>query len=86
MKEMLTAGYNQKFRSWLQAVHPLDGFLNIDQFVLIPLHNEPGALRLRREACRESTDRRGNANQAIDMRSDSRFHSNRSTKRKSGKP
>ena len=41
MKEMFTARYDQKFRPGFESIHPLNRFLNINEFVFVALHDKP---------------------------------------------
>ncbi len=79
MKEMFATRYDQQFRPGFESVHPLNRFLDVNEFVFVALHHKPWALRLRIEASRESTDRRRDADQAINLRGNRRFHCNRRT-------
>ena len=58
MKEMFATVDDQQLRPRRQRIHPLDGLIDVDEFVLVSLHDEPGAVGLRRQGVREPTDRR----------------------------
>ena len=86
MEKMLPTPDDKQVRSRLQAVYPIDRFINVYKFVLIPLNDEPGTVRLRFKAGGETTDRRRNTDESVHMHRDGSFDRNGCAKRKTGEP
>ena len=46
VKKVFALWHDKKLRPGLQTIEPLHSFVDIDEFILIALHNEPRTVRL----------------------------------------
>ena len=53
VKEMYRAFENLQLRPRIESIHPGDGFIDIDEFILIALQNQPRTVGLPRQGCSE---------------------------------